>query len=601
MKKISLYALLISIVFISFYRFSNINPKREIAWDILGYYLPLPASFVYGDPLLTNIQWLKELNDEEHLAGTLYMVSSNDKGEPMFFFFFGMSYFYFPFFLIGHFSAWLGNYPIDGFSPPYQYALVVGAVIYTIIGLLIFRKILLNFFSDKTAALIILTTVFGTNYVHHFTISNLETIPVIFMLVNVVIWYTIKWHEIQKLKYILLISSAIALIALVKPSEIVVGLIPLLWGVDSVASAKAKFAQLLKHRKQLLLATLLGIIIVSPQLLYWLLKTGNILYDSYKNPGVGLDFFSPHIPEVLFSFRKGWLLYTPIMVFYLAGFWFLYKAKRDVFFALFIYFLVSFYIISSWSEWWYGAGFSNRPLIATYPVLAIAFGFLLENLWKKNILFRSSFVAILLVLVLLNQFQWWQFKNYLIDPYRTTKKSYMAVFLKTKTPENFNDLLLVYRDFTGSMVFDNREKYISRTLLYNNFDSLSSKKENIKHDHENAYYCVKSNDEFALSYKIKYRDLTKKYYAWISVRFKYRNFTNIAPFLTITMSRKEGNYAYYSFVPKSNSDSSWAENEFVYMTPEIRNINDELMIYFWNRDKGNFCVDDFEIRVYEEK
>jgi hypothetical protein len=146
MKKISLYILLISIVFISFYRFSNINPNREIVWDILGYYLPLPSSFIHNDPLLTNIQWLQKLNDEQHLSGTLYMISSNDKGEPMYFFFLGMSYFYFPFFIIGHFFAWLGNYPIDGFSPPYQYALVVGAVIYTIIGLFFFSKSSIKFF-----------------------------------------------------------------------------------------------------------------------------------------------------------------------------------------------------------------------------------------------------------------------------------------------------------------------------------------------------------------------------------------------------------------------------------------------------------------------
>lgn len=67
------------------------------------------------------------------------------------------------------------------------------------------------------------------------------------------------------------------------------------------------------------------LLLVMPQMLYWHYKTGMYIYDSYKNPGVGLDYLSPHIINVLFSYRKGWLLYTPVMIFSLIGFYFLYK------------------------------------------------------------------------------------------------------------------------------------------------------------------------------------------------------------------------------------------------------------------------------------
>jgi hypothetical protein len=65
---------------------------------VLGYYLYLPASFIYDDPFPDDITWLEKLNDENHLAGTLYMVSTDDKGNKIYFFLMGTALFYLPFF-----------------------------------------------------------------------------------------------------------------------------------------------------------------------------------------------------------------------------------------------------------------------------------------------------------------------------------------------------------------------------------------------------------------------------------------------------------------------------------------------------------------------
>jgi len=108
--------------------------EREISWDVLGYYLYLPATFIYHQPLLRDIEWLKKVNQEKDLTGTLYMVSANGEGQPIYFFLMGMALFYLPFFFIGHVSALMLGFPPDGFSLPYQYALVIGGIIYTIIS-----------------------------------------------------------------------------------------------------------------------------------------------------------------------------------------------------------------------------------------------------------------------------------------------------------------------------------------------------------------------------------------------------------------------------------------------------------------------------------
>ncbi len=601
MKKRSTYALLISIIFIIVFRFSHTTNNREIAWDILGYYMPLPATFIHHDPMLKDIEWLKKVNEEKNLTGTLYMISSNDQGEPMYFFFFGMALFYLPFFLIGHLFALLGGFPMDGFSAPYQYSMVAGAVLYTIIGLFYFRKILRNFFSENITVIVLLVTVFATNYAHHLTLKDLETVNVLFMLVSIVVWYTIEWHKNQKRKYLYFIASAIALIALVKPSEIVVILIPLLWNVDSKAALKDKIASLKINWKGILRASILAFIIISPQLIYWYIKTGSLYYDTYKNPGVGLDIFHPHILNSLFSFRKGWLLYTPVMIFFIWGQVLMYKRNNRVFYAINSYLLVTFYVIVSWSEWWYGAGFSNRPIITAYPVLAIGFGYFLEYIKTKNWIWKSSFAVILLLFTLLNQFQWWQLRNYILDPYRTTKGYYFATFLKTSVSDSDRELLLVKRDFSGLMEFNDREKYVSKVVLRDDFDTIN----NASKISGNPYLIASNQDEFVYTQKIKYSSMTNRDHIWVNIRFKYRNKNykkDQFPLLVVAMDRKQGNYGYRTFDINNDMDQSqWLDYSFDYLTPEIREHKDELLIYLWNWRKNDFDIDDFTITVYEKK
>src|SRR5882762_7462936 len=92
-NRLSIITLLAVSVFISVYRINTVE-KKEISWDILGYYMCLPSTFIYHQPMLNDTNWLKEINDKKDLTGTLYQVSSNDKDEPMYFFLFGMALFY---------------------------------------------------------------------------------------------------------------------------------------------------------------------------------------------------------------------------------------------------------------------------------------------------------------------------------------------------------------------------------------------------------------------------------------------------------------------------------------------------------------------------
>ena len=141
------------------------------------------------------------------------------------------------------------------------------------------------------------------------------------------------------------IGVSVVLMALIKPSEVLIVFLPLLWGVTSFESLKKRGRFLLEYKNQLLITVVVCLVIALPQMMYWYAKTGSILYDSYKNPGVGLDIFWPHIIDALFSFRKGWLIYTPIMLFAVFGFVAMYKQRKELFIGLFVPFAISFYIM----------------------------------------------------------------------------------------------------------------------------------------------------------------------------------------------------------------------------------------------------------------
>lgn len=600
--QLSLVTLALCCSILSIYRL-NVVRENEISWDVLGYYLYLPATFIHDDPMLNDISWLKKVNEEKKLAGSLYMVSENEERQPMYFFLMGMALFYLPFFLAGNAYASMFGYPVDGFSIPYQYALSIGGVIYTVIGLIYLRKILLRFFSEGIASLVMLIVVFGTNYINHLTIDDLGTVNVLFMLTTIVIWNTIQWHENYKARHLIVVCIAITLAALVKPTEVFVLLIPLLWNVDSWESLKVKWRQLMSQWKYIFIAALLCLLIVLPQMIYWYEKTGRLIYDSYKNPGVGLDFRSPHIMEVLFSYRKGWLLYTPIMGFSLIGFYFLYKQNKKMFYALIVYFTISLFIISSWSEWWYGAGFSTRPMIATYPVLAICLGYFLMQIARARTVVKFIFGMVAIFFVFLNQFQWWQYKNYILDPYRTTKEYYWATFLKTDVTDKDKESLLVYRDFTGKMELVEEYKYQKTFLILEDFEESSSRGN--EEEEGNSFHHMTEDQEFLPILETSYNELTRKDHVWLRVSMDIRfppGFEGSLPCIVNTMERENGSYGYTSQEIGGDSLSTeWRRVEVMYITPEIRDVKDRLKCYIWKKDKSTVDVDNIKVELFKRK
>lgn len=575
---------------------------NELGWDVFGYYLPLPATFIHGDPLLADTSWIHAIREQYHTSDTLYQLSSAPDGTLMYFFLLGMAVLYAPFFFIGHGIAWICGAPMDGFSMPYQATISVGCTLYSLLGLLILRKVLRRFFSAAIAAAVILVIGFGTNFYHFASVKSLETASFLFCGIALLVWNTMRWHEEHRREHLLATAACVALITLIKPSEIVCGLIPLLWGVKDRASLRDRIRLLRTRRMDLLPAIGLGLLILAPQLAYWTLKTGVPVYDSYKNPGVGLDWWSPHVGDVLFSFRKGWLIYTPVMFFALAGMVFVWRRRRELFWAISLYFLAAFYIIASWTEWWYGASYSIRPMITTYPVLAVPLGFTFTWIGTRVRPLRTMLVALVAVLSLLNLFQTWQFNHWILHDYRTTRPYYMAVFGRTQVPWLADSLLAIPRRFDGLDTLKDSLRYARVPLLARTFQNDTAAAVGIVPDGSGAHgYFMGEGTEYLPGFEAPVGSLTGGDHLWLRARAELFLPDTLAepPCLVVSMERREGPYGYRtSCEPLGEARSGRAMLAIEYLTPAVRSPRDRLKVYLWRRGGGTFWVKRIEVVAF---
>lgn len=147
-------------------------PGNILSWDVFGYYLYLPLTFIYKDLGINDYTIIDTVISKYHNTATFYQGIHLESGQWLIKYSSGMALMYLPFFLIGHLLAYFFSYPLDGFSVPYQYSILLGSLLYSFIGIIFLRKILLNYFNDALSAVVMIIIVLGTNYFLHTSIHG---------------------------------------------------------------------------------------------------------------------------------------------------------------------------------------------------------------------------------------------------------------------------------------------------------------------------------------------------------------------------------------------------------------------------------------------
>ncbi len=422
-----------SLLFNDFWKSWKHN-ETQFVWDVGNYYSYLPATFIHHD--------LKFNYPHSYWLITAPNGAKVQKGTC------GMAIMYMPFFLIGHKIAINTKVPLDGFSGPYSDMIRYGTIFYSLIAFFFLEKILSRFFKDSVVAITLLCIFFGTNLFYYTLGEGEMTHSYLFCLFGLLLWLIIKWHETFKLKYTIFIGLVIGLITLIRPTEIMVSLVFIFYDVISFQSLKDKLRLLfIKKWPHLLVMVFFGLLVLSPQLIYWKWLTGNFLFFSY---GTEERFFwgDPMFSKVLFGWRKGWLIYTPIMIFSLIGLFFGKKYFPKLNFAFKIYLLINLYIICSWWCWWYGGSFGMRAMIQSYCFFAFFFAAFIDKIltmeWKfklPELAVKYITLILLCCFVYVNLIQTYQYNKHMIHFEAMTKEAYWITFCKFehtgKDPEKY--------------------------------------------------------------------------------------------------------------------------------------------------------------------
>ncbi len=384
-----------------------------IDWDITLYYHYLPAIFIYDD-----------LKFEEPVAEwgkRHFYMKTDQEGNKFVKMTAGPAILYSPFFFVAHLYASITDFEADGFSPPYRLALLAAALAYALAGLYFLKRFLQYYVNPGLASLTAVLIFAGSNLPHYSFVEPMSHV-FSFALVCLILWRFQEYRQTQKLKEVIIMGLAAGFMILNRPTNVIILLFPI---ILLVWNSSLKGKQWFQHGA---LAALLILIAISPQLFYWRYMTGNWIIYSYTEEG--FFFLNPQIWKGLFSYRKGWLVYSPILFLSLPGFILLMRKYKKEGIAALITLFIGLWVTFSWWCWWYGGSFGARALIEFLPFMALALALFLEFLFQHRLVFKIPGLLVISFLAVWSIFMNKQYKSTIIHWDSMTKELFWKQFFK---------------------------------------------------------------------------------------------------------------------------------------------------------------------------
>lgn len=423
-NKLSLFAAFLSLLVLLYFRVNyRTNPNEKTlkitTWDSFGYYSYLPGYLIYDD--VKELTWVDKIDSVYGVSGgDMYQAGKVENGNYVFKYLGGVALLELPFFAIGHVIAKNTQYPADGFSAPYQYALAYGVILYFIFAIFLLRNMLLRYFNDFSVACVLLLLILATNLIQYVGIDSGQSHGYIFPLYALLLYFTLQWHIRPSLKWTAGIGLIMGLATICRPTEAIMIFIPILWNTHTKTSGEKKWALVRKNSHHLAWVILFGLIGVLPQLIYWKSVTGSFFHDV----GSKWVFFNPYF-RVLFGWETGWFIYTPVALFFVLGLFFMKKYPFQK--SILVFGTLNIWIVIAWFDWKYGSTYSTRALVQSYPVFAFPLAIIIEKAAKTK--WKYALILPMAYLIFVNLFQIIQYNNSILHSRDMNKSYYSAIYL----------------------------------------------------------------------------------------------------------------------------------------------------------------------------
>jgi len=351
--------------------------------DAAGYYSYLRSLFFDKDLLF--------VNEYEKLSDTSYLCYTTPCGYLGSACTYGATLLWLPFFLLAHVLAIIYNLfgasiLLDGYSDIYIITLKAGTIFYGFLGLWLVYLICCDYFRKKIAFLasiciLLLTPYFWYMFKEPFwphVLTGFTTALFIYI-----------WHRTKNNRtYIQWISLGITIgiSAMIRPENIILLVIPLIEMIYKITHKKK--ISILK----IIIFFLFFLFSFIPQLMVWIiLKDNPLSIPSNESflllPGeTSLHLLKPALFQTLFSSYHGLIIWSPIFILIIIGFFYLYKKDQVIGLIISVLFLSELYLNSILYDWWAGVSFGARRFVDIIPVFILPLAALFNKIKKEYFL-----------------------------------------------------------------------------------------------------------------------------------------------------------------------------------------------------------------------
>lgn len=383
------YTLLFILAFIYYPRWYYKHTEAVISWDVYQHYLYLPALFIHQD--------IKDLKTTTAIAskylparpireGTILKQGHLLLQKPV-----GLAVCFAPAFLVAHVLAMVGGWPMDGFSLPYQWILLLYSICVHCLGMHFLYKALNRLGGSTAATWIIVFLICGTHVLNYASIDAANPMMYSFTLIAFLLYACVQLENTFHWKWVFMITGTIGLLILIHPPQIISLCFVLTW-LLGIPACRKKFGGIL--------AILVpGIIILYSFQFWYVFTVGGTWAQSFG----AMPYFkwsTSQLWEVFFGWQKGWWLYTPLLILMLPGHILLRQYHpRHHWVAILLLFIFLTCFITGNPLYMKGGGLGFREWIPYYPLFAIT-GIPLFRYLEKSAPWKQWCTSILLLTIL---------------------------------------------------------------------------------------------------------------------------------------------------------------------------------------------------------
>ena len=467
----------------------------------------------------------------------------------------------------------------DPYAAIYQKSVSVAAVFYLLLGLIFLFLLLKQLKIRPLYILLSLTlTLFATNLLVYVVAQPDMSHVYSFAMISGFLWASYCYIHNPKFTYLFLSAITLGIVYLIRPVNIIIlFFIPFFF--DNFGSFRFFIKQ---HTKQLILFALITTGVMVIQNILWYVQCGQFFVWPYQNEG--FYWTRPEIFNVLFSFRKGLFVYTPLLLLMFLSLAVLFMQNRFRFFISLIFLSLLTYIIAAWWCWTYFDSYGMRPFIDFYGVFVILFALLLNHLQKS---WRMVILCCCLPLLALNLVQSYQYHKKILSAEYMNYESYQHVFLKT-SPAYIDCIggshdLIPYCNYAKQLIFSNTGAHQAGEQMFGPGIEFG-----------NAVR-ITNNDELFRA---------KKMYAEISFKKWDEKLMGSSRALFVTAVSYPGrSNAFYKvfrldYLP-GVAASQWNAFSYTLILPKIEETTFEINMYIWNSASETFKIQDLEIKIYK--